>query len=144
VAACEALALKMAGADLGQAADAARASMGTHKRIARGTTAGGAASAAGIHRFLEHGLWAALAIIGLGAAAIAISTFNAWRHGQRADALAQALSEMREAAAKAAAAHTAAMAQAMAKEKTIAAELAALAAANEEITKNQLPQAGAK
>jgi lysozyme family protein len=132
VARIEAASLKMAGLPVAPAAASARNKSDNHAVVA--TAAGGAA---GILATAGHiALWIVLLLIA-GAAAIAlVAAFNAWRQGQRATALDQAVADLQarekaEAAARVAAAtaKTAACAALTAEQQKIAAAEAAIAAA---------------
>ncbi|MGH6822397.1 MAG: glycosyl hydrolase 108 family protein [Methylocella sp.] len=126
VAECEALALKMAGVLSPAVAGAAKRTMAAHKRIGAGAAAGGGAAIAIAHHFAGAGNAVLAIIIGVAIIAILAATFNAWRHGQRADALGYAVQQLAAAQAAAGAARMKASAEADAKEQSIAAEKAAL------------------
>lgn len=129
VAACEALALRMAKAPLPGILDAAKAKASRAKKQAGGAIAAGAPAGGGAHSFVHHGLWVLAAIASIVILLAAAAAFNAWRHGQRADALGAAIKLMRDGEEAAIAARTAAEAAAGAKEKAIADEQAVLGAA---------------
>jgi lysozyme family protein len=132
VARIEAASLKMAGLPIAPAATAARNKSDNHAVVA---TAG--AGGAGILATAGHiALWIVLALVAIVAAAALIAAFNAWRQGQRATALDQAVADLAakekaEAAARtaAAASKTAASAAVTAEQQKIDAAKAAIAAA---------------
>lgn len=129
VAACEATALKMAGAlSPSVVAQSAQAQDAQKKKAARVITAG-AAAASVMHYVAGAGKMIIIVIIVAALIAAAIAIFNAWRQGQRTDTLSSAIQEFKAAQATAAKTAAMAMAQVTAKEKAVAAEQAAIIAA---------------
>jgi hypothetical protein len=74
-------------------------------------------------------LWAIITILIVAGLSAALAIFNAWRQGQRGDALNAAVRQMQVTQVAAAAARASVAQQVSAKERTIAAEQSALAAA---------------
>jgi lysozyme family protein len=138
VAECEATALAMAKVPLGLALKTATAKK--ESKISARVITAGAAVGGGAHHYFAGSLWALAAIVGLVVLASAIASFNAWRQGARIDALTTAIEKMKTEQAAAIAAKAAASAQADLKEKAIAADQAALAAARDAISKAEIPQ----
>jgi lysozyme family protein len=146
VARIEAASLKMAGASL-EAGNARAQSRGDMHKTAS-IAAGGVGAIAGIAKSahsIEHGGLVLLAVVAVAIAAIGIHAFNAWRQGQRAATLDQAIADMKAKAANLAASQTAAKAQEAATAAAIAKQQASLktsAAARAEIAQ-QFGQANA-
>lgn len=138
VAECEATALQMAKVPLKPALEAAKAKQSAGKKQAGAVVVAGAPASAGTHEYLHYGLWVLAAMIGIVVLLAAIAAFDAWRQGQRADALRKAVKKMQTDQAEAFAAKMAADAQASLKAKAIAAEQATLAAAKEAIGKVEI------
>lgn len=146
VAACEALAIQMAHGE-GAAGELAKQAAGakTHsgRKISQATIGAGAAAGgtAGEHVHAHLNGWTLSMIAAAIAVLVAIFLFNAWRQRQRADALGAAVAEMNNKLALAITAKANANAAADAKEKALAAERDALAAARAAIGKVEIPGA---
>ncbi len=135
VAQCEALALHMAGSLTPATADAAAQAKDVQKKNAARVVTGGVIAAGAASHFANAGHWALIAILGIVGVGAAIAIFNAWRQGQRADALTSAVQQMQATQAAAAAACAAVVKQVSDKEAAIAAEQAVLAATKTAIDK---------
>jgi len=152
VARIEAASLKMAGAPISAAASAARAKADVAKTKAIGAGAGSgivASAASGLSPVIAHGGWILLAMVGIALAVVGIHAFAAWRQGQRAATLDQAVADLqaREKAALAAqaasvAAKTTATAAVAAEQQKIDAAKAAIASAAPEARAVTFPQTG--
>ncbi|MDD5277715.1 MAG: glycosyl hydrolase 108 family protein [Methylovulum sp.] len=152
VARIEAASLKMAGAPIPAAASAARAKAGAAKNKAIGAGAGSgivASAASGLSPVIAHGGWILLTMVGVALAVVGIHAFAAWRQGQRAITLDQAVADLqaREKAALAAqaasvAAKTTATAAVAAEQQKIDAAKAAIASAAPEARAVIFPQTG--
>lgn len=140
VAECEATALQMVRVPLRPVLEDAKAKREAAKTRASAVVAAGAPASAGTHEYLHHGLWVLAALIGIVALLAAIAAFNAWRQGQRADALTAAVKKMQAEQAAAFAAKMATDAAANLKAKAIAADQAALAVAKDAIGKVEISQ----
>ncbi len=130
VARIEAASLKMAGAPLAVAAASARAKAdhAKTKSIAIGASTSIVATAnSELSGMVAHGGWILLGVVVVLAGTGVIHAFAAWRQGQRASTLDQAIAAMQGQAAALAAAADAAKAQEVATAKNIAAEQADIA-----------------
>ncbi|MGA7657604.1 MAG: glycosyl hydrolase 108 family protein, partial [Methylocella sp.] len=135
VAQCEALALHMAGSLTPATVDAAAQAKDAQKKNAARVVTGGVVAAGAASHFANACHWALIAILGIAGVGAAIAIFNAWRQGQRTDALTSAVQQMQTAQATAAAASAAVAKQVSDKEAAIAAEQASLNAAKAAINR---------
>lgn len=135
VAQCEALALHMAESLTPATADAAAQAKDAQKKNAARVVTGGVLVAGAASHFANAGHWALIAILGIAGVGAAIAISNAWRQGQRSDALTSAVQQMQATQAAAAAACAAVVKQVSDKEAAIAAEQAVLAATKTAIDK---------
>jgi lysozyme family protein len=135
VAQCEALALHMAGSLTSATVDAAAQAKDAQKKKAARVVTGGIIAAGAASHFANAGHWALIAILSIAGIGAAIAIFNAWRQGQRTDALTSAVQQMQAAQAAVAAANAAVVKQVSDKEAAIAAEQAVLAATKTAIDK---------
>jgi lysozyme family protein len=141
VALCEATALRMAGGLSVATVDKATQAKDAHQKKAARVVVAGVAGAGALHYFAIGGKMLLFAVLAAAAVGVAVSIFNAWRQGQRSDALATAVKQMQAAQAAAAGARAAAAAQIAAKEAVFATERASIDAAKAAIEKAIAPVA---
>lgn len=132
VAACEATALRMAGALTPEVAAGAKKQHDAKRRRAPQIGTAGTGAVAGAEQF-GFDSWAIAAIIAAIAIGVFIAMFNASRQRARSDALSAAVKDMQAAQTAAEAAKQSALAEAAAKAQAIAAEQTALDAAKAKI-----------
>ena len=133
---CEVLALQMAGSLVPAIAQEATARRADHARGADRTIVGGVTAAAGVHQWMHGSLWVVAGVIFMFVLLAGVLAFNAWRQGQRSDALTAAVYKMQLQHAAAAEAKTIAISQANLKAESIASEQTALEAAKAVIANN--------
>ena len=129
VAECEATALAMAGMLSPSTADSATQAQDAQKKKSARVITGSIFAAGAASHFGHVSLWAIITILIVGGLGAAVAIYNAWRQGQRGDALNAAIRQMQATQAAAATARASVAQEVSAKEQTIYAEQAALAAA---------------